>query len=58
MACNEQFIIIYTDPKDHRIRKYATAYTDEQCKHYLMKCLEKIGRNQNVRAVPAKDLAV
>ena len=55
-TANEQLIITYEDQYDHKIRKYSTAYTQEQAKHYLMKCVELHGRRVNARVVPAKEL--
>jgi len=54
---NDQYIITYEDiTSQNRIRKYTTCYTDEQSKHYLMKCLERHGRGCNARIVPARQL--
>jgi hypothetical protein len=55
---NEQLIITYEDSNDHRIHKYCAAYTEDQAKHYLMKCVERHGRTVNVRIIPAKELHI
>lgn len=55
---NEQLIITYEDPFDHKIRKYTTAYTEDQAKHYLMKCVETHGRQVNARIMNGKDLHI
>lgn len=56
-TANEQLIITYEDQYDHKIRKYTTAYSESQAKHYLMKCLEQHGRRANARVIAAKDLS-
>lgn len=56
-TANEQLIIIYEDSMDHRIRKYTTAYSKDQGNEYLIKCVEKVGRQANTRVVPARQLS-
>lgn len=57
-TANEQLIITYEDPDNHTIHKYATAYSEEQGKYYLMKCLERHGRYSNARIVSGKELHI
>jgi len=55
-ASNEQMIITFEGP-NHEIKKYTTAYTDEQAKHYLIRCMMKHGRAAKARIVFGAELA-
>ncbi len=52
---NEQLIVTYEGPNSE-IKKYTTAYNEEQAKHYLMKCLERHGGESKARVVMGKQL--
>lgn len=52
---NEQLVITYEGP-EHEIKKYTTAYTEDQAKYYHTRCVLKHGREANVRVVAGKDL--
>jgi hypothetical protein len=54
---NEQFIITYEDNRG-KLHAYTSAYTRDECNHYLLKCLNRYGRGCNAKYVPGKELTI
>lgn len=53
---NEQYVVVFTSNGTDSV--YSATYSEEQDKNYLIKCLQKHGRNCNARVIPAKQASL